>query len=63
MILFCNTFITETKPPIGKGFVFRENLKWSQDGFRLFFIFCIVLVRQFFFIILTYALQYRALRL
>jgi hypothetical protein len=27
MILFCNTFITETKPPIGKGFVFRENLK------------------------------------
>jgi hypothetical protein len=27
MILFCNTFITETKPSIGKGFVFRENLK------------------------------------
>jgi hypothetical protein len=27
MILFCNTFITETKPAIGKGFVFRENLQ------------------------------------
>lgn len=27
MILLCNTFITETKPSIGKGLVFRENLK------------------------------------
>jgi hypothetical protein len=35
MILFCNTFITETKPPIGKGFVFRENLK-SFSNFDIF---------------------------
>lgn len=27
MVLLCNTFITETPPSIGKGFVFRENLK------------------------------------
>jgi hypothetical protein len=27
MILFCNTFITETKPHIGKGHVARGNLK------------------------------------
>ena len=27
MILFCNTFITETKPSIGKGHVSRGNLK------------------------------------
>jgi hypothetical protein len=35
MILFCNTFITETKPHIGKGFVFRENLK-SFSNFDIF---------------------------
>jgi len=35
MILFCNTFITETKPVIGKGFVFRENLK-SFSNFDIF---------------------------
>jgi hypothetical protein len=35
MILFCNTFITETKPSIGKGFVFRENLK-SFSNFDIF---------------------------
>jgi hypothetical protein len=35
MILFCNTFITETKPTIGKGFVFRENLK-SFSNFDIF---------------------------
>ena len=35
MILFCNTFITETKPQIGKGFVFRENLK-SFSNFDIF---------------------------
>jgi len=35
MILFCNTFITETKPQTGKGFVFRENLK-SFSNFDIF---------------------------
>jgi len=35
MILFCNTFITETPPKIGKGFVFRENLK-SFSNFDIF---------------------------
>lgn len=35
MILLCNTFITETKPSIGKGFVFRENLK-SFSNFDIF---------------------------
>ena len=35
MILFCNTFITETKPSIGKGFVYRENLK-SFSNFDIF---------------------------
>jgi hypothetical protein len=35
MILLCNTFITETKPPIGKGFVFRENLN-SYSNFDIF---------------------------
>lgn len=35
MILLCNTFITETKPSIGKGFVFRENLK-SFNNFDIF---------------------------
>ena len=35
MILLCNTFITETKPPIGKGFVFRENLP-SFSNFDIF---------------------------
>ena len=35
MILFCNTFITETKPQAGKGFVFRENLK-SFSNFDIF---------------------------
>jgi hypothetical protein len=34
MILFCNTFITETKPHIGKGFVFRENLKSFSNPFK-----------------------------
>jgi|TARA_R110002050_G_scaffold32108_1_gene82789 hypothetical protein len=35
MILLCNTFITETKPTIGKGHVFRENLK-SFSNFDIF---------------------------
>lgn len=35
MILLCNTFITETKPTVGKGFVFRENLK-SYSNFDIF---------------------------
>lgn len=35
MILLCNTFITETRPPIGKGFVFRENLK-SFSNYDIF---------------------------
>jgi hypothetical protein len=35
MILFCNTFITETKPTVGKGYVFRENLK-SFSNFDIF---------------------------
>jgi hypothetical protein len=35
MILFCNTFITETKPALGKGFVFRENLE-SFSNFDIF---------------------------
>lgn len=35
MILLCNTFITETRPIIGKGFVFRENLK-SFNNFDIF---------------------------
>ena len=35
MILLCNTFITETKPSIGKGFVFRENLN-SYSNYDIF---------------------------
>lgn len=35
MILLCNTFITESKPPIGKGFVFRENLR-NYSNFDIF---------------------------
>ena len=35
MILFCNTFITETHPHTGKGFVSRENLK-SFSNFDIF---------------------------
>lgn len=35
MILLCNTFITETRPSIGKGFVFRENLK-SFSNYDIF---------------------------
>jgi hypothetical protein len=35
MVLLCNTFITETRPTIGKGFVFRENLK-SFNNFDIF---------------------------
>ena len=31
MILLCNTFITETKPAIGKGYVFRGNLPSSSN--------------------------------
>ena len=31
MILLCNTFITETKPAIGKGYVFRGNLSSSNN--------------------------------
>ena len=27
MIYFCNTFITETKPKIGKGYLDRGNLR------------------------------------
>lgn len=35
MILLCNTFITETKPTIGKGHVFRENLN-NYSNFDIF---------------------------
>lgn len=35
MILLCNTFITETKPAIGKGFVDRENLE-TFSNFDIF---------------------------
>ncbi len=35
MILLCNTLITESKPVIGKGFVFRENLR-SYSNFDIF---------------------------
>ena len=35
MILFCNTFITEAKPIIGKGNVVRDNLK-SFNNFDIF---------------------------
>ncbi len=35
MILLCNTLITETPPSIGKGFVFRENLR-SYSNFDIF---------------------------
>ena len=35
MIFLCNTFITETKPRIGKGFVNRQNLK-SYSNFDIF---------------------------
>ncbi len=35
MVLLCNTLITETKPPIGKGYVFRENLR-SYSNFDIF---------------------------
>lgn len=35
MILLCNTLITETRPSIGKGFVFRENLK-SFSNYDIF---------------------------
>lgn len=35
MIYLCNTFITESKPPIGKGHVNRENLK-SFTNFDIF---------------------------
>ena len=35
MILLCNTFITETAPPIGKCFGVRDNLK-SFSNFDVF---------------------------
>lgn len=35
MILLCNTFITEAKPSIGKGYVFRENLN-TYTNFDIF---------------------------
>ena len=35
MILFCNTFITEAKPIVGKGNVVRDNLK-SFNNFDIF---------------------------
>lgn len=35
MILLCNTFITETRPKIGKGFVNRENLR-NHSNFDIF---------------------------
>ena len=35
MVLLCNTFITDTPPSIGKGHVFRENLR-SSSNFAIF---------------------------
>lgn len=35
MVLLCNTFITETPPPLGKGFVYRENLR-NYSNFDIF---------------------------